>query len=337
MKVLVTGGTGFVGSHSVKALLTAGHDVRLLVRSPQRIAAALGPLGVAAPEHVAGDVTDAAAVRRALEGCDAVLHGANVFSFDARGVATMQQVNRSGTELVLRTAHELGLDPIVHVSSYVALLPGTPPLRPDSPVGDTPVPYARSKADAERIARELQGAGAPVVRVLPGMTWGPYDPHMGEGSMLARDILRGVTPARLPGGAPVVDVRDVAAVHAAVMEPGRGPRAYLATGDFAAFARIGAALRAATGRRLPAPPIPASALLAVARAADVVQRVVPFRLPLHHEPPWTLINGLPGDDSGTTQELGVTFRAPEESIADTVRWLYESGKIGRRAAGRAAS
>jgi dihydroflavonol-4-reductase len=337
MKVLVTGGTGFVGSHSVKALLDAGHDVRLLVRSPERIAAALGPLGVATPEHVAGDVTDAAAVRRALEGCDAALHAANVFSYDSRGVATMQQVNRDGTELVLKTANELGLDPIVHVSSFVALLPGTPPLRPDSPVGDAPVPYARSKADGERIARDLQRAGAPVVRVLPGMVWGPHDPHMGEGAMLARDILRGVTPARLPGGAPVVDVRDVAAVHAAVMEPDRGPRAYLVTGEYAPFARIGNALRAATGRRLPSPPIPAPALLAVARAADVVQRLVPFRLPVHHEPPWTLVNGLPGDDSGTRQELGVTFRAPEESIADTVRWLYETGRIGRRAAGRAAS
>jgi len=70
MRVLVTGGSGFVGSHSVKALVEHGHDVRLLVRSPGK-----APGDVA---HVVGDVTDRDAVHRALEGCDAVLHAANV-------------------------------------------------------------------------------------------------------------------------------------------------------------------------------------------------------------------------------------------------------------------
>jgi dihydroflavonol-4-reductase len=337
MKVLVTGGTGFVGSHSVQALLDAGHEVRMFVRSPERIAPALDPLGVAAPEHVTGDVTDADAARRALDGCDAVLHGANVFTFDARQVAAMRRANRGGTEVVLKTAHELGLDPIVHVSSYVALLPGAAPLKPDSRLGEAPVPYARSKADAERVARDLQSAGAPVVITRPGMVWGPHDPHMGEGSSMARGILRGVVPARLPGGAPVVDVRDVAAVHAAVMEPGRGPRAYLAGGEFAPFSRIADALRAATGRRLPAPPAPpAPLLLAAGRAASAVQRVLPFRLPVQHEGPWTLINGVPTEDTASRDELGVTFRPPEEAIADTVRWLYEAGEISARQAGRAA-
>lgn len=168
MKVLVTGGTGFVGSHSVHALLGAGHVVRMLVRAPERIARALDPLGVRPPEHAVGDVTDADTVRRALEGCDTVLHAANVFSFDVRDAARMQQDNRRGTEVVLTTAQELGLDPIVHVSSFVALLPSDGPLRPDSPLGEPNVPYARSKVETERIAQDLQRAGAPVVITRPG-------------------------------------------------------------------------------------------------------------------------------------------------------------------------
>ena len=112
----------------------------MLVRAPDRIAGALGPLGVEAPEHVVGEVIDAEAVRRALEGCDAMLHAANVLSFDVREVARMQQDNRRGTEVVLTTAHELGLDPIVHMSSYVALLPSDGPLRLDSPLGEPNVP-----------------------------------------------------------------------------------------------------------------------------------------------------------------------------------------------------
>ena len=338
MKVLVTGGTGFVGSHSVQALLGAGHDVRLLVRSPERIGRALDPLGVRPPEHAVGDVTDAETVRRALDGCEAVLHAASAFSFDVREAARMQHDNRRGTEVVLRIAHELGLDPIVHVSSYVALLPSEGPLRPDSPLGEPDVPYARSKVESERIARDLQRAGAPVVITRPGMVWGPHDPHLGETATLVRDILRGRVWIRVPGGVPMVDVRDVAAVHAAVMEAGRGPRSYLATGEFVPFARLFELLRAATGRRLPAAPAPpARALLAAGAAADAVQRVLPFRLPLHREGPWTIINGRPGDDLVTRRELGVRFRPPADAIADTLRWLHEAGHLSARQAGRAAA
>jgi len=129
----------------VRALLEAGHEVRMLVRAPERIPRALSPLGVQPPEHAVGDVTDAATVRRALDGCDAVVHAASVYSFDARDVARMQQENRRGTEIVLTTAQQLGLDPIVHVSSYVALLPSDGPLHPESPLGQPDVPYARSK------------------------------------------------------------------------------------------------------------------------------------------------------------------------------------------------
>ena len=74
MRVLVTGGTGFVGSHTVAALIENGHDVRLLVRSPDRIAPALEPLGVGKVDSIVGDITDANAGERAMKGCEAVRH-----------------------------------------------------------------------------------------------------------------------------------------------------------------------------------------------------------------------------------------------------------------------
>lgn len=82
--VLVTGGTGYVGSHAIAALDGAGHRVRVLARSPDRIPAALEPLGVHRVETAMGDVTDPIAVERALQGVDAVLHAASVFSMDPR-------------------------------------------------------------------------------------------------------------------------------------------------------------------------------------------------------------------------------------------------------------
>jgi dihydroflavonol-4-reductase len=80
MMVLVTGGTGLVGSHSVKATVDAEQDLRRLVRSPGRLARALEPLGVRGVEYVVGDATDADLVRRAMDGCDAVVHAAAIFS-----------------------------------------------------------------------------------------------------------------------------------------------------------------------------------------------------------------------------------------------------------------
>ena len=97
MRVMVTGATGFLGSHAVKALTDAGHDVRLLVRSPARIAPALAPHGINHVDHVVGDVTDVASVERALEGCDAVLHAANVYTLDPRRAEEMRDVNPRGS------------------------------------------------------------------------------------------------------------------------------------------------------------------------------------------------------------------------------------------------
>src|SRR5829696_5801645 len=108
MKVLVTGGTGFVGSHTVKAIVDAGHDLRLLVRSPDRLASALEPLGVRDVDHVVGDATDAESVRRAMDGCDAVVHAAAVFSYDAREAREMRRVNARATEVVLGAARDAG-------------------------------------------------------------------------------------------------------------------------------------------------------------------------------------------------------------------------------------
>src|SRR5919198_525937 len=178
MRVLVTGGTGFVGSHTVAAVLERGHDVRLLVRSPGRIAPALEPLGIGAVEHAIGDVTDAGSVKAAARGCDAVIHAAGVYSFSRRDARRIEEVNARGTEVVLGVAHRLGLDPIVHVSSYAALFPPDGrPLTTQSPVKSPPVPYVRAKAQAERAARRHQAAGAPVAITYPAGAWGPSDPH----------------------------------------------------------------------------------------------------------------------------------------------------------------
>src|SRR5262249_61770669 len=94
----------------------------------------------------------------------------------------------------------------------VALLPraGGDVLTPDSPVTRPPWAYCRSKAGAELVARGFQALGAPVVSVLPAGVWGPHDPHLGEGVMLAANVLRGRYPIVPPGGMHIPDVPDAA-------------------------------------------------------------------------------------------------------------------------------
>jgi dihydroflavonol-4-reductase len=334
MHVLVTGGTGFLGSHSVKALVEAGHEVRLLVRSPDRIAPALEPHGLAHPEYVVGDVTDAEAVSRALDGCDAVLHAASVYALDSRRASEMLAINPRGTELVLRGAQQRGLDPIVYVSSTVALLPcDGRVLTPDAPLGSPPGAYARSKAAAEQIARDLQAEGSPVVIVSPGGLLGPHDPHLSDFVRLARDVLRGRLPFLPPGSTPAVDVRDVAAVHAALLERGRGPRRYLASAGDLSLGDLVAEARRLTGRRLPSLPIPGWLAIASGRAADLAQRGLPVRLPISSEGSWLIVQRARADASATERDLGVRFRTLAESLADTYRWLSDSGLVSRRQAG----
>ena len=84
MKVMVTGGTGFVGSHTVAELIKNGHQVRLLVRSPERLAPALGPLGIKNVDAVKGDVLDRVSIEQAAEGCEATIHCGSVYSLNTR-------------------------------------------------------------------------------------------------------------------------------------------------------------------------------------------------------------------------------------------------------------
>jgi nucleoside-diphosphate-sugar epimerase len=340
MRVLVTGGTGFVGSHTVAALVNGGHQVRLLVRDRQRVAPAVAPLGLQAGEldTIVGDVTDPAAVDQAVRGCEAVVHAGSVYSLDSRDAGRIRQVNVRGTDLVLGAAHRAGLDPIVYVSSVVALLPPNGrTLTPDSPAGHPPGPYLGSKADAERVARRYQQDGAPVVITYPGNVLGPHDPHLSESMRMARDILKGRYPLIPSGGPAIVDVRDVAKVHAAVLEPGRGPRRYLASGTFVLLAELIASLGAVTGRRVRAVTAPAGMLLPVGRAVGVLQRVVPFHIPVELEAIYVCWCAAGYDDTRTRRELGMAPRDLQVTLTSAVRWLAEQGHLSPRQAGKLAA
>src|SRR6201996_1473313 len=174
MRVLITGGTGFVGGWTAKVIADAGHSVRFLVRNPARLQTSIAKLGVDVSDFAVGDITDRVSVRDALYGCDAVVHSAALVATDPRQTAEMLTTNMQGAQNVLGQAVELGLDPIIHVSSFTALFhPKLEALWAVLPFVGGADGYGPSKAKVEIYARGRQAAGAPVNVTYPGMVLGP--------------------------------------------------------------------------------------------------------------------------------------------------------------------
>jgi nucleoside-diphosphate-sugar epimerase len=197
----------------------------------------------------------------------------------------------------------------------------------DSPVGQPGWPYCRSKADSELVARKYQTQGAPVVSVMPAAVWGPQDPHFGEGVTLATNVLKNRYPIVMRGGMHIADVRDVANVLAAVMEPDSGPRRYLVSGQYISLPDLIRTLAELSGRRVRFVIFPRWFLAGFGRAVDVVQRRMERRLPWQGEGIWVMNCAARCDDSKTRKELGLEPRPLRETLADTIRWLVDVGHL----------
>lgn len=329
MKVLLTGGTGFVGAWTAKAVQDAGHQVRFLVRNVDRLVSSAGSIGVDITDHATGDIADSDAVAPALDGCDAVIHCAAMVSTDPDRADEMLHTNLEGARNVLGGAVGKGLDPIVHVSSVTALFrPGIRVLHADLPVVGGTDGYGRSKAVVEAYARGLQDAGAPVAITYPGMVLGP--PAGEQFGEAAEGVEAAVKMHGVPGrGAAwlVVDVRDLAALHVALLEPGQGPRRYMAGGRRIPVAELAALIGAAADRRLAVIPVPDTALRGLGALFDSIGGYLPFETPINSAAMQYYTQMPESDDSPSVHDLGVTQRDPAETLADTVAGLRLVGRI----------
>jgi nucleoside-diphosphate-sugar epimerase len=210
-RILVTGATGNVGAPIASRLAGEGHDVRALVRSPER-AAALLPGEV---ELVHGDVTDAASVRAAVEGCSLVYHAAGLPEQWLRDPADFTRVNVEGTRNLVEASLQTGVERFAYTSTIdvFAWTPGQPfdesTLDPDP----RPTHYERSKQAADALVIGALDRGLPAVFLHPSAVYGPA-PTLTPGlnDFLVR-LARRKIPMLLPGGMPVVYSEDVAEGH----------------------------------------------------------------------------------------------------------------------------
>jgi 2-alkyl-3-oxoalkanoate reductase len=320
MKALVTGATGFVGSHLVEALRAAGHEVTALVRSPAK-AAALGPLGV---RVTAGDLDDPASLGRAVEGQEVVFHVAGLIA--ARSEAEFMRCNREGTASLVAAAARAKASRFVYVSSMAAGGPAAPgqPLRGTEPPRPVTA-YGRSKLAGEAAVT----AGAlPWVIVRPPTVYGPRD----------REVLKVFRMARL-GVAPVFGdgSQELSAVHGAdlagaLVAAGTaaatlGRVYYACHPEIVTSAEFVRGVGRAMGRRLRLVPIPPSVGRTVLGLTELGARLagrttILTRDKAHEffQTAWT------GDPGPLTRDSG--WRAAHDlasGLADTCRWYRSAG------------
>ncbi len=332
MRVMVTGGTGFIGYHIVQALRAAGHDVSLLVRSVDKM---LDIYGEKAIKHVTrGDIIDIGSVRRAMRRCDAVIHTAAMVSTHAEDAQRVYDTNVQGAHNVIGAAVERGVNTIIHVSSVTALFdPGARRLDENSPPGTAKSGYGRSKVACEKYVRELQAQGHPIYITYPATVIGPDDPGLTEPHVAMRTYLANFVPL-MSSGNQYVDVRDVAEVHLRLLERRPEFGRYLLGGHYIAWNDLGTVLERVTGRRLLKLPLQSEVMRLAGRLCDHLAPRLKLDVPITAEGMLYATRWVPMDNSKTERELAFTFRPVEETMADCIAWLCSAGHITPKQAGR---
>lgn len=327
MKALVTGATGFVGSHVTRQLIDAGHTVRALYRSERK----LSQLADFDVDAVAGDLDDSARLERACAGCEIVFHvaaKADYWKDDDRDA--LWRVNVEGTRNLLAAAKAAGVRRVVFTSSAstIGILPGNQ-LADESTDFNLPPErfwYAYTKLKAEEIAAEFAADGLDVVTLNPAVIIGPGDLNAISGSFILETArLQWLLPLS-SGGISVIDARDVARAHVAAIERGRAGERYILSAANLSYRQWFGLIAAACGVRPPLLSTPDWLLEPTARLIDGLRRLG-IQTPMDANQARLGSAHVYFDAGKASRELGAPQIDIETSLRDTFVWYQQHGYI----------
>jgi dihydroflavonol-4-reductase len=332
MTTLVTGATGFVGSHVARQIAAAGGRVRVLVRRSSNLQALDG----LAVERVEGDLNDLASLDRAVRGMRRVFHVAADYRLWTRNPDEIYKTNVDGTRRLFEVAVQAGVERIVYTSTVATIaVPAHGSALPDEQTCATLDQmighYKCSKFLAELEAIKAASAGAPVVIVNPTAPVGPGDWKPTPTGRIIVDFLNGRMPAYVDTGLNLVAVEDVAAGHLLAAERGRIGERYILGARNMTLKEILDALAVITGRPAPRVRLPHAIALAAGYADEFFARISGREPQIPVEGVKMSRHRMFVASDKAEKELGYQPSAVESALATAVRWYEEHGYVRGRA------
>lgn len=330
-RAFVTGGTGFVGSAIVRALLQDGTQVRCLVRRGTPLTN-LDGLDV---ELVEGDLATSSEdeLARAMTGCDELHHCAALYAFWAKDRTEFDRVNVEGTRRLVRAALRAGVSRIVYTSSVATVQPIRDAAAGESSwarIEDAPGPYKRSKIRAEQEAlRLVREEGAPLVIVNPSAPVGERDIKPTPTGKMILDFLTGRMPAFVDTGLNIVDVDDVGRGHVLAARRGVVGERYILGGENLSLYEILVLLGDIAGRKPPRYEVPHALAIAAAGVSEAISRLVqrPPAIPL--EAALLARKAMWFDASRAVKELGFHAEPARVGLEKAVTWFARHRGVER--------
>lgn len=334
MKCYVTGGNGFIGSHVVRALQRAGHEVTALVGKDIDLANLEG-LDVEARDL---DLLDRRSVDRALEGGEVLFHAAACYSFWEPDRAHIYRVNVDGTRAVLEAAMKHGYRRAVYTSSTATLAPayGASGCEADEESIYDPRRfhghYKASKVMAETAVLRVAANGLPVVIVHPTTVLGDGDRRPTPTGGMIVHFLNDRMKAYADTVLNIVDVKDVATGHVLALERGRRGHRYILGGENLSMAEVTRTLSRITGIEAPRLRIPRPLLRLAGNVNEWIADHVTGRQPLiDRESILHAAVNKPFTSKKAQQELGYRPSRAEAALTKSVRWFAGQGRVSARA------
>lgn len=326
MKILLTGATGFVGAAVARRLKSAGHELRVFLRSTSDRRNVIDLKS----EYFEGSLEDENSLKMAVRGCEALFHVAADYRLWVPSPKEMYQANVVGTSMLMEAALRAGVKRIVYTSSVATLgiNKNDTPADEETPVQESDMigTYKHSKFLAEQVVQKMvQENGLPAVIVNPSSPLGPRDLKPTPTGRMIIDAAKGRMPAYVDTGLNVVHVDDVAEGHLLAFEKGQTGRRYVLGGENLSLAEILAMIAQEAGRKAPTIKLPRLMLYPAARILELFANLTGIEPMFTTDSLRMAAKKMFYSSARAEKELGYTHRPAHDAIRDAFKWFKSNG------------